>query len=217
MEIEEKGLTGFKLIQRIESDALPNEEEIAKLKTEISDYLMTMVEDNLRKFVLKMNRADQLSSSTTEFFRKRNRYRATKKLLQYLIRIIDDLPKRDLGSSINVDHFYEFKKLVLFQSELMQEEDVVSAMENEFGEMSREKRVNLWYYRGQIRSASNEITELIRQAEKPDAVDYQKLFKALSRISSFWFYARGDDESRIRITDIYIYKLLRILISRFPE
>lgn len=213
----EKEISEFTLIERIESEPLPNEEETAKLKTEISDYLETMVEDNLRRFVLKKEREDQLSKSTSEFFRKRNRYRATKKLLQYLIRIIDDLQKVGFASKINGDHFHEFKKLVEFQAELMHEGDVVFAMESEFKEMSKEKKVNLWYYKGQIRSASNKITELIRQADKPVAGDYHKLFKALSRITSFWCYARGDDERRIRKTDVYTYQLLRILINRFPE
>ena len=140
-----------------------------------------------------------------------------KKLLLYLVKIIDDIPGDDMTRDLNSDHFSEFKRLVAFQSELMQEGDVILAMEKEFEEMSREKKINLWYFKGQMRSAMNEITELIGQADKPVPEDYHKLFKALSRLSSFWFYVRGNDEKRIRITDIYLSKLIKVLINRFPE
>ena len=211
------GISRLNIGEETESETLPSEKEITKLKTEIAYYLETMVEDSLRKFVLKRDKENLLDKSTTEFFRKRNRYRASKKLLQYLVRIIDDLPDDDRKRDLNSDHFNEFKRLVAFQSELMKEEDVINAMEREFEEMRREKKINLWYFRGQMRSAINEITELIRQADKPVPESYHKLFKALSRLSSFWFYVRGNNEKRVRITDVYINKLLRVLISRFPE
>lgn len=217
MDTNGKEIIELNISERIETDTIPDEKEITYLKIEIINYLDTMVEDNLRKFVQKRDKENILDKSTTEFFRKRNRYRASKKLLQYLVRIIVDLPKGDMRSNLSTDHFNEFKKLIEFQSDLMQEEDVIFAMEKEFEAIRIEKKINLWYFRGQMRSAINEITELIRQADKPVPEDYHKLFKALSRLSSFWFYVRGNDEKRIRISDIYISKLLKILISRFPE
>ncbi len=217
METDGNGIIRLNIGDMIEPDTLPSKKEIGKLKIEIMYYLETMVEDNLRRFVLKRDKENILDKSTTEFFRKRNRYRASKKLLQYLVKIIDDLPEDDMKRDLNSDHFNEFKRLVAFQSELMQEEDVVLAMEREFEEIRREKKINLWYFRGQMRNAINEITGLIRQADKPVLESYHKLFNALSRLSSFWFYVRGNDEKRVRITDVYIHKLLRVLISRFPE
>jgi len=205
------------VVEWIQTDAPTDKKDIKKLQSEISDYLETMVEENLRNFMRKRYQDDRLQRNTNDFFRKRDRYRSTKKLLQYLIRIIDNLPEGDVKKKINASHFFEFKKLVSFQAELMQEGDVLTAMTDEFQEMSRVNKINLWYYKGQMRSAYNEISELIRQADNPVPADYHKLFNALIRISSFWFYVRGDDVRRVRITDVYIYKLLQILISRFPE
>jgi len=213
----DKRINEWSISEKIETDSIPDENEIWNLKIEITNYLETMVEDNLRKFVQKRDKENILDKSTTEFFRKRNRYRASKKLLQYLVRIIDDLPRGDMRSNLNEDHFNEFKKLVAFQSELMQEEDVIIAIEKEFELIRKEKKINLWYFRGQMRNAINEITELIRQSENPVPEDYHKLFKALSRLSSFWFYVRGNEKKRIRIIDIYNYKLLKVLINKFPE
>ncbi len=215
--MDRKGVDGLNIDEKIGADTIPSEKEIGELKIEIRDYLSTMVEGNLRKFVQKRENEDILNKSTAEFFRKRNRYRAGKKLLHYLVRIIDDLPKGDMSRNLNSGHFNEFKKLIEFQAELMQEEDVIIAMEKEFEEMSREKKVNLWYFRGQMRSTINEITELIRQADGPVPECYHKLFRALRKLSSFWFYVRGNDEKRVRVTDVYIYKLLMILTDRFPE
>jgi len=205
------------MYEKIGVDRLNNEEEIRTLIKEIASYLETMVEDNLKKLVERKDREDQLHNSTNEFFRKRNRYRATKKLLQYLVRFIHHLPEDGLdGKELNTDHFHEFRKLIRFQAELMQEPDVVIAMDREFGQMNRNKKVNLWYYKGKIRSAYNRITELIGQAGKPVPRDYHKLFEALGRISAFWFYVRGEDKQIVRITDVYMFQLLNILIRRFP-
>ncbi|MEN8222339.1 MAG: hypothetical protein ABFR36_03685 [Acidobacteriota bacterium] len=201
---------------KIAADFLSDDKVIRKLIKEISDYLETMVEDNLKKLVKRKDRENQIHNSTNEFFRKRNRYRATKKILQYLVRFIEDLPDGELKGELNFTHFQEFKKLILFQSALMQEPDVIIAMDREFGRMSREKKVNLWYYKGKIRSAYFKITDLIGQAEKPVPGDYHKLFEALGRISAFWFYVRGEDESLVRITDVYIFQLLIVLRNKFP-
>lgn len=206
------------MYEKIAVDRLKNDEEIKILIKEIASFLETMVEDNLKKLVERKDRENQLHNSTNEFFRKRNRYRATKKLLQYLVRFIHHLPEQGLnGKELNAEHFHEFKKLIQFQAELMQEPDVVIAMDREFGRMIREKKVNLWYYKGKMRSAYNRITELIGQAEKPVPRDYHKLFEALGRVSAFWFYSRGEDKSIVRITDVYIFLLLNILIRRFPD
>jgi len=206
-----------KMHEKIGTKLLSDENEIRRLKKEISGYLETMVEDNLRKLVNRKDRENQIHNSTNEFFRKRNRYRATKKLLMYLVKLIDDIPDGEIKKGLDPDHFNEFKKLIIFQSDLIQEPDVVIAMDREFGKMSREKKVNHWYYKGKIRSAYFKITELIGQTDKPVPEDYQKLFEALGRISAFWFYVRGEDESMVRITDVYIFQLLSILRSKFPR
>ncbi len=202
---------------KIGVDSLSNDKGVDKLINEISGYLETMVEDNLRKLVNRKDRGNHIHNSTNEFFRKRNRYRATKKLLMYLVRLINDLPEKGVENKFNPDHFKEFKKLVQFQSGLMQEPDVIVAMDSEFERMSMEKKINLWFYKGKIRSAYNKITGLIGQAEKPVPEDYHKLFDALGIIVSFWFYVRGEDESKVRVTDVYIFELLSVLKNKFPK
>ncbi len=217
MIIDHSGGGWDKMHEKIGVKILSDESEIRKITKEIFAYLETMVEDNLRKLVKRKDRENQIHNCTNEFFRKRNRYRATKKLLQYLIKFINDNPGGEVKRELNADHFFEFKKLIVFQSDLIQEPDVVIAMDREFGKMSREKKVNLWYYKGKIRSAYFKITELIGQAEKPVPEDYQKLFEALGRISAFWFYVRGEDENLVRITDVYMFQLLSILKIKFPS
>ena len=214
--MDHTGLDWETMREKADIDSLLNNNGIEKLINEISEYLETMVEDNLRKLVDRKKRESQVHNSTNEFFRKRNRYRATKKLLTYLIRLIRDVGEYKGNREFNPDHFQELKKLVLFQSGLLQEPDVVIAMDSEFGRMSMEKKVNLWFYKGKMRSAYNNITELIGQAEKPVPGDYHKLFEALGRISSFWFYVRGEDKSRVRITDVYIFQLVSVLKIKFP-
>ena len=217
MIIDHVGGGWEKMHEKIGAKLLSDEKEIRKLTKEISEYLENIVEDNLRKLVMRKDRENQIHNSTNEFFRKRNRYRATKKLLQYLVKFINDIPTGVVKRELNTDHFYEFKKLILFQSDLIQEPDVVIAMDREFGKLSREKKVNLWYYKGKIRSAYFKITELIGQAEKPLPENYHKLFEALGRISAFWFYVSGEDENLVRITDVYIFQLLSILRNKFPK
>ncbi len=204
-----------KQIEKRDSDSIPYKEKTVRLLSEISNYLDTMVEDNLRKFVQKRDNSNVLNKSANEFFRKRNRYRATRKLLQCLIGMVNCIPEGDMKNCLNADHFYKFKKLIVFQSDLMYEPDVITAIENEFMEMSKREKVNLWYYRGRMRTVCNEITELIQQAEKPVPEDYQKLFDVLSMISSFWFYVRGDDEKKTRISDVYISQLIKSLNLAF--
>ncbi len=217
MIIDHAGSGWDKMHEKIGAKLIFDDNEIRKLTKEISGYLETMVEDNLRKLVNRKYRENQIHNNTNEFFRKRNRYRATKKLLNYLLKLINDIPGREIKKEFNPEHFHEFKKLILFQSDLIKEPDVVIAMDREFGKMSREKKVNLWYYKGKIRSAYFNITELIGQAEKAVPEDYQRLFEALGRISAFWFYVRGEDEKRVRITDVYIFQLLSILRNKFPR
>ena len=57
--------------------------ELSSLKAEILIYLETMVEDNLKELLAKRDREDLSFKGTDDFFRKRDRYRSTKKLLQY--------------------------------------------------------------------------------------------------------------------------------------
>lgn len=190
--------------------------DLSSLKAEILIYLETMVENNLKELLEKRQREDTSLKGTDDFFRKRDRYRSTKKLIQYLIRILNDIPDRTFSGPLNPDHFLEFKKLVSFQAGLLGESDVADAILNEFRERSARDHVSIWYYKGIIRNAVNEIGGLVRQAEKPVTADYRKLFEALKKISSFWFFVRKDDEKRIRISDVYIFKLVSALSARFP-
>ncbi len=215
MSSELKSIPEYGIIYRIESGELPNREEVNGLVSEVSGYIENMVEDNLRLLIKKRDKDDFLYRNTLDFFRKRERYRYTKELLKLLLEFLEKIPEPGIDDNA-ATQFQKFRELVVYQTELMTESDVVDAMVKEFEELNIINKMNLWYYKGKMRSAYNEITGIVNEAVTPTRKNYHKLFEALRRISSFWFSVRREDEKRVRISDLYIFKLIRILQHRFP-
>ncbi len=205
------------VLQKIESSFTPSEKEIIDFKKEVLKYLETMVEDNLRKVISEKKDNGSPSKSANDFFRKRNRYRATRKLLLHLVSMIGDISLIQIENKLNEKSFIEFKKLIIFHTNLLKEPDVIEVMIKEFENISQIKRKSLWFYKGRMRSSFNEINQLISQAEKPALADYKKLFTAIEKISSFWFFVKRDKFSKVRTSDIYLYKLVKILNSRLDK
>jgi hypothetical protein len=113
-----------------------------------------------------------------------------------------------------VNPFEQLKTFTLYNVNLLKDPDVIAIILEEHARLGLLKESNSWYYRGQIEKNYKQILEVVESAGSISREGYCKLFEALQRLSLFWFSVRNEDIKRVRKSDIYIYRLARLLMKR---
>ena len=113
--------------------------------------------------------------------------------------------------------FLQFRDFVLSLISDLKEEDLIEAVLCEYRELGILNQSNLWLYKGKIRLFHDKLKESMRQVKTPTPEGYKAMFLALRKISLFWFGVRRENLNRIRKSDLYIYKLVRILLNRLSN
>jgi len=201
------------IAQKLNAENLEEESALKRLLADVVTYIKTAEEDNV-KFLHEQSRGQLTSKDTAQFFRGHERTRNNRVILQYLVTFLTKLPmKEDLEGKI-VNPFEQLKSFTLYNVNLLKDPDVVSIILAEHERLGLLNETNAWYYRGQINKNYKQILEVAESARTVSREGYCKLFEALQRLCLFWFSVRNEDIKRVRKSDIYIYRLTRILMKR---
>ncbi|HLP44485.1 MAG TPA: hypothetical protein VK469_00970 [Candidatus Kapabacteria bacterium] len=198
---------------KLNAENFDEEPALQKLLGDVQTYIKTAEDDNVR-FLQKRNPGQISHQDTVKFFRGHERIRNIRIILQYLVSFLAEIPMpEDIEGKI-VNPFEQLKTFIIYNINLLKEPDVISIILREHERLGLLNETNSWYYRGQINKNYKQILEVVESARVISRLGYCKLFEALQRLSLFWFSVRNEDINRVRKSDIYIFRLARILMKR---
>ena len=187
--------------------------ELQFLIREIDSYIENAYLHSGTEYKKKIGSLKDVEPVTQDFFRTKDRIDNSILLFQYLIffgRDVDfsAVDVRDLSK-----HYRQFKDVMIYFFSFLDETDVKSAIHRELlkGESSTES-VTV-----QMENRLKEIQAMIRERIiRTDHItkdNFFELFDILKTFMQFWFEIKNYDINRIRKNDIYIYNLLKHLLS----
>jgi hypothetical protein len=148
------------------------------------------------------------------FFRTEKRIDVLKKVLLYLVSFAQNYSQEDELYDKSHISFIEFKNLVLFLIDLLLEEDVQKSIAKEYEKLSTENKKQV---KDMILQNHKEFVKLLKNIEASKDENYTKLFNTLKNLSTFWFKIKSWNSLKIRKTDIFMYQLTEILLSKKEE
>ena len=145
------------------------------------------------------------------FYKAEKRVDILKKVLQYLVTFVQYYSEKDEFCNKPYFSLTEFNNLVVFLIDLLIEEDVQKVISEEYKELSSKNKKQV---EDMVLQNHNEFLKLLKNIEPSKGESYLKLFDALKNLSMFWFKIKNWDSLKIRKSDIYIYKLTELLLSK---
>lgn len=201
------------IANKLNEENLDDQSSVRQLISDVNLYLKAVEEENV-KFLHAREKQQITSTDTYRFFRGQERSRNSRLILQYLVTFLTKIPlKEDIEENV-VNPFEQLKSFIRFHTDLLKEPDVANAILREHERLGLLTETNTWYYRGQINKNYKQILEVLDNAETISIEGYCKLFEALQRLCLFWFSVRNENIQRVRKSDIFAYRLTRILMAR---
>ena len=200
----------MRIAKIIENENLESPEEIELLKMEIHQYLQTNMANRSN---LIQNHADgQLSPDRLDtFFRNQERQENVKRLLQYMLSFMVDIPAAKTIGREPVNPVLQFKEFVQYQVGLLGEKDVINAISRELKQQRLHEQGNDWYYEARVMDQRLELEHLLTGVSGDHDITHLLLFQVLENLCLFWFEIGSEDVRQARRSDLYIYKLARLL------
>jgi hypothetical protein len=206
----------MKISQIIKNENLKNPEEIELLRTEIEQYLTTNMTN--RAITIGEQSFKQLSPAQLSiFFRKLEREENTKRILQYMLSFLTEIPVVDNTSGEPIDPVRQFKEFLQSEVALLFEEDVIKAILHKYNIDGLQEPGNYWYYEARIMDKRLELVHNLAQIPNDQADPTIILFQVLENLCLFWFDIGREDVRQARRSDIYMYKLACLLQSKLRK
>jgi hypothetical protein len=191
-------------------------DEVELLKVEVELFLKKMAASQAEILAERSNFF--VSPATLEiFFRSKERNEKTGQILQYLLAFLVHIPGTAENESKAFNPIEQFQECVRFLVDLLLEEGVSKAVFNEINQMGSLNGDNVWDFQRRIIEKNRELNELLATGTCKEASTFFTLCLVLENLCLFWFDVKGEDIQRIRRSDIYIYKLTRILQDRYRQ
>ena len=150
-------------------------------------------------------------------FRSKERSEKISQILQHLLSFLVHIPGTAECESQPQNPLEQFLECVLFEVDLLLAEDVSNAVFNEINQMGSINGDNVWDYMRRIIDKNRELNELLITGTSDAANIFITLCLVLEDLCLFWFDVKQEDMRRIRLTDIFIIKMTRILQDRYRQ
>lgn len=209
-----KSIPEFGIGLKIENEPVPKGEALVSLVLSTRECILQLDEDGINAFERKKDDKGITFKDTASLFRRKERLSNTKFLLQYLLMFLDNMPSPEKVKLLPENPFLQFRDFVLALISDLKEEDLIEAVLREYRELGILNSSNHWLHKGKIRLFHDKLKESMREVKTPTPGAYETMFLALKQISLFWFGIRRENLNRIRKSDLYIYKLVRILLNK---
>jgi hypothetical protein len=191
-----------------------NPDEVEVLKAEVELFLKKMTVSQSEVLAERSNLV--FSPATFEiFFSKKERNEKIGQILQYMLTFLAQIPGTAESEPLNP--IEQFRDCIRYEVNLLLEEDVKKAVFNEINQVGSLNGDNVWDFQGRIIEKNRELNELMITGAGDVSSIFFTLCLVLEHLCLFWFDVKQGDISRIRRSDIHIYKLARILQGRFQQ
>jgi hypothetical protein len=206
----------MKISKIIKNENLENPEEIGLLRTEIQQYLTTNM-TNRANIICEQSYLQLSPAQLTVFFRNLEREENTKRILQYMLSFLTDIPAADKIRSEPINPVKQFKEFLQYQVALLQEKDVINAILLEYSKHELQEPGNYWYYEARIMDKRLELEYMLAQIPDDQTEPTVTLFHVLENLCLFWFDIGREDVPQARRSDIYLYKLACLLQNKLQK
>jgi hypothetical protein len=198
------------------ADIFADPQKVDLLKEEASCFLEKMEVHWVEVLSGRVNKV--LSASTIErFFRSRERSERISRILQYLLAFLTHIPGPSELEKEPVNPAEQFREFILYQVDLLLEEDVKNAVFREVNDQGTIGDGNVWDYQERIISKNRELRELVANGGGTFTETISVLCHALEELSRFWLEVKHGDACHTRRSDIYLYALSRIVKIRCQQ
>ncbi|MCX6557028.1 MAG: hypothetical protein NTW95_06285 [Candidatus Aminicenantes bacterium] len=206
----------MKIIENFAAEIPDDPEQVDLLKQEAS-FFLKKTEGHWVEVLSE--RTDKMLSAATleEFFRNQERSEQVSRTLQYLLGFLSHIPDpRDIAA-VPVNPAEQFREFIRYQVDLLLEKDVRGAVFREINNLGSLNDGNVWDYQEQIFSKNRELRKLVGQDNGTVAKTIAASCQALEKLSLFWLEIKRGDLQRTRRSDIYLYRLSRIVKDRCQQ
>ncbi len=203
----------MKTVEIIANKKLHTSEEIAQLKTDVKIFLNKM-EPSRSEIVAQRSELFPSPFPGEILFRSREHSEKTMQILQHLVYFLDHVPESVEDENRPLNPIRSFMECVRFEVDLLLAEDVKDAVFNEINKMGSTNGDNVWDYMGRIIEKNRELNEALITGTSDEASNLFTLCLVLEDLCLFWFDVKRQNMRRIRLSDILIFKLARILQDR---
>jgi hypothetical protein len=216
IQIEDQLMQKMKISQIIKNENLENPEEIKFLRTEIEQYLTTNV-TNRASAICEQSYKQLSPTQLSIFFRDLEREENTKRILQYMMSFLTEIPATDNFTGEPINPVKQFKEFLQSQVALLLEKDVIKAILHEYSKDGLHGPDNYWYHEVRIMDKRLELEYMLAQIPDDLTETNSTIFRVLENLCLFWFDIGREDVRQARRSDIYIYKLARLLQSKLQK
>ncbi len=204
----------MKLIEILAQENFFAAAEVEALIQSVRAYLNEQ-SANQARFLAARSFANLTSGDITRFLRDQEREENIAHILQSLILFLEKKPVSEGDGKISRQPERRLREFMRFEADLLNERDVRKAIFLEYGQPEPLKA-------GADLSAGNGIDEVHRElmaalAENTylnGSAAVAHLCRVLEMFCAFWFEVCGEDVRRARSSDVFIFKLARILQER---
>jgi hypothetical protein len=191
-------------------------DEVELLKEEVNLFLNKMEASQAEILAARSNTVCS-PASLNRFFRDKERNEKTGQILQYLLTFLVHIPEAVESENKPLNPIEQFLELVCCEVDKLLEADVKQAVFNEINQLGSLNGDNVWDYQERIIEKNRELNELIITGSSEVSSIFFTLCLVLEQLCLFWFDAKRGDMRRIRRSDIYTYKLVRVLQDRHRQ
>lgn len=189
---------------------------VEQLKTDVQ-FCLDKINDDQDSILLERDVPFFFQLSHEKRFRSRERSEKTSQILKFQLAFLDQFPGTVIYENKMLNPIESFRDCVLFQVNLLLEEDVRKAVFNEINQMGPLDGGNVWDFQEMIIEKNRELQELMAMAAGDDARALFAMCLVLEQFCLFWFDVKQGDLRRIRRNDIFIYKLAKVLQDRYLQ
>lgn len=179
-----------------------------------AEYILKVMEADPSFTLAERCSREMPPDSLLRYFRHRERNEKDCRILQYLLSFLTHIPTSAEIGKEPVDPAEQFRSFILYQADLLLEEDVKNAVFQETNHVGAQRAGSVWDYQERIILTNRMLKNMLARKEGNVAEAISNHCRVLENIAIFWFDIRRHDLRRTRRSDIFIYLLAQLVRSR---
>ncbi len=187
-------------------------QKIDWVKEEAGYLLKTMEADP--NFILAERFGQNMSPAALEhFIRHKERSEKACQIIQHLLAFLAHIPaSSEIQGAVNPAE--QFRAFILFEADLLLEEDVKNAVFQETNQRDHFLAGTIRDFQENIINMNRKLKNMITKEESNTASSISNQCRVLEHLCLFWFDLRRHDLRRTRRSDIFIYLLAQLVRNR---
>ncbi len=207
----------MKLADRFARENFTAAEEVKELLEKIQLHLSHQALDQT-EFLSARSDHTLSPNELTHIFRNKEREENIHHILQYLLLFLTRVPWDGMASQNQVKPEKQMHEFIRYQVDLLLEKDIRKVIFHEYNQLKLLKAGNYWYYEGRIDDMHRELRSSLNENDRlQGATAILHLCQILEKLCLFWFDICREDAQRARTSDIFMYKLSKVVQIKLAE